>query len=70
MPEIIELTDEELAMVAGGASLTGGPSTVFTGGVGTVVISGVMSDGGLAGTIAIGGGAVAAATLGSFELSG
>jgi hypothetical protein len=35
MPEFIELTDEELAIVAGGVSLTGGNSTAFTGGIGT-----------------------------------
>jgi hypothetical protein len=66
MPEFIELTDEELAIVAGGVSLTGGASTGFTGGIGTSVMS--VADTKASQTTAINGGSVGAATLDSFIL--
>jgi lactobin A/cerein 7B family class IIb bacteriocin len=67
MPEFIELTDEELAIVAGGVSLTGGASTAFTGGIGTGTFSSANST--ASSTSATNGGSVGAATLASFTLA-
>lgn len=66
MPEFIELTDEELAIVAGGVSLSGGFSTGFTGGIGSITQSGANGTGSLSMS---NGGTVGAATLASFVLA-
>jgi hypothetical protein len=39
MPELIELTDEELAIVTGGVSLGVGSASAFSGGIGTSTTS-------------------------------
>jgi len=67
MREFIELTDEELALVAGGVSLTGGASTAFTGGIGTLSTSSATTT--TSTTAAVNGGTVGAATLASFTLA-
>ena len=72
MPELIELTDEELVLVAGGVSLSGAGAVNFSGGIGTSVLAASGSspvDGTpLSSTLATSGGAVAATALGSFLL--
>ena len=67
MPEIIELTDEELSLVAGGVSLTGGISMAFTGGIGTSTTS--LADLTESQTNTANGGSVGAALLASFTLA-
>ena len=67
MLELIELTDEEMATIAGGVSLTGGASTAFTGGIGTMTTSAATTT--TSTSAAANGGTVGAATLASFVLA-
>jgi hypothetical protein len=67
MPEFIELTDEELAIVAGGVSLTGGNSIAFTGGIGTATTSSATTT--TSTTSATNGGTVGAAAVGGLTLA-
>jgi hypothetical protein len=67
MPELIELTGEELELVAGGVSLTGTNATGFSAGIGTSVNS--SADATHSVTVATNGGAAAAAFLASFTLA-
>jgi bacteriocin-like protein len=67
MLALIELTDEELATIAGGVSLTGGASTAFTGGIGTLTVSAATTT--TSTSAATNGGTVGAATLASFVLA-
>jgi len=67
MPEFIELTDQELAIVVGGVSLTGGPSLGFTGGIGTATTS--YANGTTSQTNTVNGGSVGAAFEASYVLA-
>ena len=67
MPDPIELTDEELAIVAGGVSLSGSSLTAFTGGIGTLTTS--IADATTSTTSAVNGGTIGAATLANFTLT-
>jgi len=67
MPELIELTDEEVAAVAGGVSLAGGNATAFTGGIGTSTASAATTT--TSTTNSVNGGSVGAATLAGFTLA-